>query len=426
ILKPVVVVNNASKKYSMNANKHLDYGIRDLFTEIFALHKTEDLRDDEFWAVKNISFTLYPGDTLGLIGRNGCGKTTTLRLLAGLTKLDTGNIFVNGRVQSLIALGTGFNPNLSGRENILNSAAMLGISKKETREILEEVIDFAELDEFIESPVSTYSSGMKARLGFSVAIHLKPDILLIDEILSVGDYAFQVKSFGKLQQLKNNGVTIVLVSHSHNQIVHFCEQAIWLSRGATIKNGPSKDVVEAYLKHLEDLEIKKKGGKKPGKEKAPVPAKGKNPNSIYGNNIYDEFDKIKNLEVELLQKGQKIDSFYMHESVMIRYRFDLIDPVTRLNVNLVIYRKSDGFHLTKISSQNSDALSKIRSGHVCCEIEVKDVNLNPGNYTLLIAISDEYVPLYRNVVQDFYVKLSDKVFYRNSVLDLNYSQRLTK
>ncbi|MCP5048654.1 MAG: ABC transporter ATP-binding protein, partial [bacterium] len=152
-MKPVVAVNSASKKYSRNANKHLDYGVRDLFIEIFALHKTDDLRDGEFWAVKDISFTLYPGDSLGLIGRNGCGKTTTLRLLAGLVKLDTGNIFVEGRVQSLIALGTGFNPNLSGRENIVNSAAMLGVSKKETREILEEVIDFAELDEFIESPV---------------------------------------------------------------------------------------------------------------------------------------------------------------------------------------------------------------------------------------------------------------------------------
>ncbi len=246
-MKPVVVVENVSKKYSRRADVHRQYGIKALINELLGRSQDTYLRQDEFLAVDDISLALYPGDSLALIGRNGCGKTTTLKMLNGTLKPDAGKIIIDGRVQALIALGAGFNPRLSGQENIFNAAAVLGLSNKETKAIIDEVVDFAELDDFIDSPVQTFSSGMHARLGFAVAVHLKPDILLIDEILSVGDYAFQNKCFAKMQQLKHEGVTILLVSHSHAQIIQLCEHALWLHKGQTLKTGSSKAVVKAYL-----------------------------------------------------------------------------------------------------------------------------------------------------------------------------------
>ncbi len=219
-----------SKKYSRNRDAHLSYGITDLFREVFGRKGSTDLRRDEFLAVNDLSFFLNAGDSLAVVGRNGSGKTTLLKMMNGLTKLDTGTIIMEGRVQALISLGAGFNSALSGRDNIYNSASLMGLTSAETRAIFHEIVAFSELEEFIDSPVGTYSSGMTARLGFSVAVHLDPDILLIDEILAVGDYAFQNKCFIKIHELKQKGVTIVLVTHSHTHAIQLCEKAIWLHK----------------------------------------------------------------------------------------------------------------------------------------------------------------------------------------------------
>ena len=253
-MEPIVRVENLSKKYSRNANAHLSYGIRDLFSEIVGREKGLALRKDEFLAVDNVSFDLKPGDSFALVGRNGSGKTTILKMMNGLTKPDGGRIVMKGRVQALINLGAGFSPQLPGRDNVYNSASLMGLTHRETTDILEEIIDFAELGEFIDSPVGTYSSGMKARLGFAVAVHLYPDILLIDEILAVGDFAFQNKCYTKMEELKKSGVTIVLVSHSHPKVIQLCERAIWMHAGKTMHIGPAKETVKAYMEFLERIE----------------------------------------------------------------------------------------------------------------------------------------------------------------------------
>lgn len=256
-MKPIITVKDLSKKYSRRANSHLAYGVSDLWREIFGKPPSLSLRKDEFMAVDDVSFNLFPGDTFALIGRNGSGKTTILKMMSGLTKPDGGSIDIKGKVQALINLGAGFNPNLSGHDNIYNSAALMGLSRRETRGIVDEVVDFSELEEFIDSPVGTYSSGMKSRLGFSVAVSLKPDILLIDEILSVGDYAFQNRCFARMQQLKKQGVTIVLVSHAHNSVIQLCQRAMWLHKGRVMHVGLSKETVQAYLGFLEQEEAAK-------------------------------------------------------------------------------------------------------------------------------------------------------------------------
>lgn len=256
-MEPVIRVENVSKKYSRNADRHLSYGISDLYREVLGRKSEESLRTDEFLAVNNVSFQLFPGDTFALIGRNGSGKTTLLKMMTGLTKPDAGRIAVRGRVQALINLGAGFNPKLSGRENIFNSAALMGMSRKETNEQVDEIIDFSDLQDFIDSPVYTYSSGMKSRLGFSVAVSLKPEILFLDEILAVGDFAFQNRCFARMQQLKKKGVTIVLVSHAHNSVIQLCDKALWLHRGTSMQMGNSKETVKAYLRFIENEEAQR-------------------------------------------------------------------------------------------------------------------------------------------------------------------------
>ena len=231
-MNPIIQVEHLHKKFSRNMDKHKSYAVKDLFGEIIGLSSSnEELRKDEYWAVKDLSFKLYEGESIAFVGRNGCGKTTTLKMLAGLIKPDKGKVTIHGRVQALIALGAGFNPRLSGRDNIFNSAAVQGFSRKETQLIVDEIVDFAELEDFIDSPVQTYSSGMHARLGFAVAVHLKPDVLLIDEILAVGDFSFQNKCFAHMQKLKKSGVSIILISHSHTHIIQMCDNCFWLEKG---------------------------------------------------------------------------------------------------------------------------------------------------------------------------------------------------
>ncbi|HIP72872.1 MAG TPA: ABC transporter ATP-binding protein, partial [Anaerolineae bacterium] len=190
----LVNVENVSKKFCRNLKRSLWYGVKDVGAEMFGRGSERiELRSQEFWAVKDVSFQLKRGETLGLIGHNGAGKTTMLRMLNGLIKPDTGRITVRGRIQALIALGAGFNPVLTGRENIYVNASVLGISKAETDRRFDQIVDFSGIEEFIDTPVQSYSSGMVVRLGFSIAAHLEPDILLVDEVLAVGDLAFKTK-----------------------------------------------------------------------------------------------------------------------------------------------------------------------------------------------------------------------------------------
>lgn len=223
------------------------YGVKDVARDIFAMRQDSDrLRQDEFWALKNVSFEVKRGECLGLIGPNGAGKSTLLKLLNGLLLPDKGEITLRGRVGALIELGAGFHPMLSARENIYLTGAVLGMSNKETSQKVDEIIDFAELGEFLDLPVKFYSSGMYARLGFAVAIHANLDVLLVDEALAVGDIAFQHRCLSKIQDLKKEK-TILFVSHDTRPIVNLCEAAIWLKAGQIEQKGSPKLVSERYL-----------------------------------------------------------------------------------------------------------------------------------------------------------------------------------
>ncbi len=214
-------------------------------------------KHDDVWVLKGISFQVKKGEAIGIIGKNGCGKSTTLKLLTRILYPNEGSVQMKGRVSSLIELGAGFHPDMTGRENIYTNASIFGIKRKEVDKRLNDIIRFSELEEYIDNPVRTYSSGMYMRLAFAVAINVDADILLIDEILAVGDSAFQKKCFEKLKEIKANGTTIVIVSHSMEQMYKICDRLIWLENGLIKKEGIPKFVGEEYLTSMEDKRLER-------------------------------------------------------------------------------------------------------------------------------------------------------------------------
>lgn len=210
-------------------------------------------RYEEHWVLKGISFTVKKGEAVGLIGHNGCGKSTTLKLLTGIMYPDSGSIKMNGRVSSLLELGAGFHPDMSGRENIYINASIFGMNRKEIEKRIDRIIEFSELEKYIDNPVRTYSSGMYMRLAFSVAVNVDADILLIDEILAVGDVNFQAKCFHKMMEIKQNGTTIVFVSHSLEQVEQICDKSIWIQEGLVKEIGEPREVHQKYLEFMGEI-----------------------------------------------------------------------------------------------------------------------------------------------------------------------------
>ncbi|AWM13040.1 ABC transporter ATP-binding protein [Flavobacterium sp. NRK F10] len=227
----LVTVENVSKKFSKDLKTSLMYGFKDILKIMFGiLPEKSKLRKSEFWAVKNVSFSLRRGECIGLIGHNGAGKSTLLKVLNGLYAPDEGKITIKGKIGALIELGAGFNPILTGRENIYNNASILGFAKAEVDAKMQSIIEFSEMEDFLDMPVKNYSSGMKVRLGFAIAAHLEPDVLIIDEVLAVGDLGFVLKCFKKVDELLPN-TAIIFVSHNMPMVSRICNEVVLMDHG---------------------------------------------------------------------------------------------------------------------------------------------------------------------------------------------------
>ncbi len=221
-------------------------------------YNAQKANQEEFWAVRDLDFEINQGDRVGIIGRNGAGKSTLLKILSRITEPSEGRIRINGRVASLLEVGTGFHPELSGRENIFLNGAILGMSRSEIRSKFDEIVAFAEVEKFLDTPVKRYSSGMYVRLAFAVAAHLEPEILIVDEVLAVGDAQFQKKCLGKMEDVsKNEGRTVLFVSHQMGTIAQLCERAIFLQKGKLITDGNTLQVIEKYLSGNQHTETNK-------------------------------------------------------------------------------------------------------------------------------------------------------------------------
>lgn len=256
-MSAIIKVENLSKEYRLGVIGHGTL-YRDLQTWWAKVRGKEDpnsklmekkrLQGDRFWALKDISFEIQPGDRVGIIGRNGAGKSTLLKILSRVTTPTSGNVKIRGRVASLLEVGTGFHPELTGRENIFLNGAILGMTKAEVKKKFDEIVDFAGVEDFIDTPVKRYSSGMYVRLAFAVAAHLDPEILIVDEVLAVGDAEFQKKCLGKMQDVsKNQGRTVIFVSHNMGAIRSLCNKGILLNDGAIRSNGDVEECLTSYL-----------------------------------------------------------------------------------------------------------------------------------------------------------------------------------
>jgi lipopolysaccharide transport system ATP-binding protein len=205
---------------------------------------------DVLWALREVSFSAQAGQTLGVVGVNGSGKSTLLRIIGGVLQPDRGHVSVSGRVGTILELGSGFHPDLTGRENVLVNGIIAGHTRREVRRRFDEIVEFAELEDFIDSPLRAYSNGMQMRLGFSIAVHIDVDLLLIDEILAVGDFAFKKKCFKKLDGFRESGCTTILVAHEAQLLRRLCDQVLWIDEGQLRMSGPAGEVLDAYLERF--------------------------------------------------------------------------------------------------------------------------------------------------------------------------------
>lgn len=238
-MSTAVEVINLSKKFHLYQDRAQTLKESIIF---WSRQKTE-----EFWALRDINLTVPRGTTVGLIGRNGSGKSTLLKIISRILYPTSGEVKINGKISTLLELGAGFHPDFTGRENIFLNASILGLSRKETERRLNDIIEFAELGDFIDNPVRNYSSGMYMRLGFSVAVHVDPDILLVDEVMAVGDMAFQKKCHEKINEFRSKGKTIVFVTHDMGLVQRICDHALWLENGSVVADGKANEVINKYL-----------------------------------------------------------------------------------------------------------------------------------------------------------------------------------
>lgn len=332
---------------------------------------------EERKVLNGISFSVKKGEAIGLIGHNGCGKSTTLKLLTRIMYPDSGEIEMRGRVSSLIELGAGFHPDMSGRENIYINASIFGLTRKEIDARLQTIIDFSELEEFIDNPVRTYSSGMYMRLAFAVAINVDADILLIDEILAVGDAGFQAKCFNKLKQIKADGTTIVIVSHSLGQIEEICERSIWIHEGKIKAEGTPKEVHPQYLDYM--------GQKRQdiaAKEVAPVeenPEKNERP----GNGQV----RIGTVRLEM-DNGEEKQVFQTGDRMRIRIPYVVKEKITNFKFGLAIYRNDSILcYATDNKTERLEQWTWDRDGEF--DIEFSQLTLVQGKYYFSFSIESE-------------------------------------
>lgn len=376
--------------------------------------------------LKGISFDVKKGEAIGLIGHNGCGKSTTLKLLSRIMYPDSGTIEMKGRVSSLIELGAGFHPDMSGRENIYINASIFGLSKKEIDKRVEDIIAFSELEEYIDNPVRTYSSGMYMRLAFAVAINVDAEILLVDEILAVGDIAFQAKCFNKLKEIKAQGTTIVIVSHSLGQIEQICERSIWIHDGLIREEGEPRMVHPSYLDFMgrkREMIAEKEAARQDNKEKkAETTEKDRAEHSeTKKEEIKENVSNTEEITTEKTRWGNgkaKIKSvkimdssrkekriFRSGEDILFRYEYEVDSVVKDAVFGIGIFR-NDGVDCfgtnTRLDKIKSFDLTE--SGSI--EIVLKNVNLLNGIYTLDFAIESDM-----GIAVDFWKKAKEIEIY---------------
>ncbi len=354
---PAITVDRVSKRFRLYHERNQ--------TLKSALLQRKRASYEEFWALRGVGFEVPEGTTLGLIGENGSGKSTLLKCMARILRPDDGRIDIRGKVSALLELGAGFHPELSGRENVYLNASILGLSRKEVDRKVDEIIDFAGLARFIDTPVKNYSSGMYVRLGFSVAVSVEPDVLLVDEVLSVGDEQFQDRCRDKFTELKGQGRTIVVVSHALGTVRTLCDTAAWLQGGALHELGPSAAVIDRYIEGVRRAQRDEGQG---------------SPRSGSGEGRVER--------VELLDAGMRTtDSARTGDAVTLRMHYTADKPIAAPVFGMAVHT-AEGVEVTAATTREAGALPSPLEGSGCVDLEIPNLVLLPGTYDVTAWISD--------------------------------------
>lgn len=359
----LIKVENVSKKFCRSLKRSMLYGMEDISRDLLHLSNTSDkLRKDEFWAVDDVSFEVKRGECLGIIGRNGAGKSTLLKMLNGIILPDKGKITIKGKVGALIEVGAGFHPMLTGRENVYVNGAILGMSKREIDQKFDEIVAFAELEEFIDMPVKNYSSGMYVRLGFAIAVQMEPDIFLIDEVLAVGDISFVLKCFNRIDRLLNN-TAFIFVSHNMSQITRICNQILFMKYGKAMYLG--NNVMEGVNVYYASLK------------------------NETGNFIGSGLAKLCLIE---LASGQQQTS--LNEMLAIKYGSELsiilemeVDKAVKNPHLYFVFHDKEQRGFAEIYSSSSNFDLENSSGKMNLEVVIPFINFSQGVYSITVALT---------------------------------------
>ncbi|MBI5643498.1 MAG: ABC transporter ATP-binding protein [Deltaproteobacteria bacterium] len=383
--EPIIEVSNISKSYKLG--KKASYGslreeIAQAFTSIFKNGEKGD--DPTLWALKDVSFEVGKGEVIGIIGRNGAGKSTLLKILSRITEPTSGRVVMRGRVASLLEVGTGFHPELTGRENIFLNGALLGMTSAEIKSKFDEIVAFSEIEKFLDTPVKRYSSGMYVRLAFAVAAHLEPEILIVDEVLAVGDASFQKKCLGKMGDVAKGGRTVLFVSHNMSAVQSLCQRAILLAGGSKIKEGTSHDVVSHYFSNVGE-------SRKALHEFPADPAKRV---------------KIRRVAVRD-DRGGLDDVVDLNKNFFVQIDYELTEDVSNLSIGISIFCEENGQCVIQLSDPELD-LSRLgvrKRGYYQSVVDIPRKILNTGTYRIRVG-----AVAFRNVLD-----VEDSTFF--SVID---------
>ncbi len=360
---PAITFEHVSKKFRLEQSRSRSF--QEMLLGLFRRQKSPSTTASLFWGLKDVSFTVFPGEMFSIIGPNGAGKSTLLKLLTSIVKPTTGTITINGRISALLELGTGFHPDLTGRENIYLSGAMVGLSRTEVAKNTAEIIDFAGIGQFIDVPVRHYSSGMFVRLGFALATHLDPDILILDEVLAVGDDSFQKKCIKKIRETRRQGTTIIFVSHSMSIVNSISSRVMWLNNGQVQQIGPPEAVIQAYL-------AAERGPQGEDTPESPPPP--------------DKVVEIQGVEF-INEAGQPVSHLETGQKAAIRINYLAHRPVKNPVFGLAIHKNG-----TQINGPNTETAGfKIEclQGAGAVDYQIDFLPLLGGTYSLTVGIFDD-------------------------------------
>lgn len=382
-MKPILEIKDISKKFQIKHAGSPYLSMRDQIMQSFSSPLKRE-RNEEFYALKNVSFDIMPGDTVGIIGKNGAGKSTLLKILSKITPPTSGKIISRGRIASLLEVGTGFHPELSGRENIFLNGSILGMKRSEIQKNFDAIIDFAGAEKFLETPLKQYSSGMQLRLAFAVAAFLENEILIIDEVLAVGDAEFQKKCIGKMENVSKSGRTILFVSHNMVGVKSLCQTGVYLNQGTVVNTGPIEKIIEEYTSSVNNTESFKNG------------------TLLYNGKLMKK--------IELLVDDRLSDYAYMGCNLKFKIWFD--SPDMEFNYPVLGFTIKDIYNTALVGVNNKhytgNLITKpLRKG--CFEIEIPFLYLMSGNYLVDLYFGNGFKD-YETVKECFILKIESAKF----------------